>query len=470
MWSSSMPPTNPLRSLTLTEPPHRFRSLAHDALASVVVFLVALPLCLGIALASFPESFEKHLFAGLISGVVGGLVVGVLSGSQTSVSGPAAGLTAVVAAQLVALGSFRAFLLAVMLAGLIQIALGLARAGSLATRVPTSVIKGLLAAIGVILVLKQLPHVVGHDPVSEGALAHLEPDETADTLPQWLMRLGDFHPGAAAVGLLSVLILIGWDRVKPLNRWLIPSALMVVLIGVGVQILLREAGDAWAIDASLRVQVPVAESVEEFLSFLQWPDFSLGGWAAVYLSALTIAVVASLETLLNLEAVDKLDPRRRVSPPNRELIAQGVGNTLCGLIGGLPVTSVIARSSVNISAGAQTKLSAILHGLLLLLCVAFLPDWLNEIPLSCLAAILLVTGVKLASPRLFYRQWCEGWAQFLPFVATVCGIVLTDLLVGVLIGLGVHGLGSVIRRYRFPPGEKPAGSPPVGREGRDPAL
>lgn len=404
---------------------------ARDFTAGLVVFLVALPLCLGVALAS-----NAPLFSGLLAGIIGGILVGLLSGSHSSVAGPAAGLTAVVAAQIAALGSFEAFLLAVVLAGFIQIVLGLARGGFIAAFFPSSVIKGLLAAIGVILILKQLPHVVGHDSDPEGDMAFEQPDRE-NTFTELVATIGDIHPGAALIGLLSIALLVLWDRSKRLKKSPVPAPLLVVLLGVGLSLLFRELGGVWLIEPSHLVQVPVAEDLAGFVGFLRLPDF--GQWTnpAVYTAAFTLAAVASLETLLNLEAVDKIDPRQRTSPPNRELIAQGAGNVVSGLVGGLPITSVIVRSSVNINAGGRTKLSAVFHGVLLLVSVVFLAAWLNLIPLSCLAAILLVTGVKLASPALVRQMWAGGRSQFVPFVVTVVAIVLTDLLVGVMIGLAV---------------------------------
>jgi carbonic anhydrase/SulP family sulfate permease len=404
-------------------------NLPRDLTAGLVVFLVALPLCLGVALAS-----NAPLFAGVVAGVVGGILVGLLSGSHTSVSGPAAGLTAVVAAQIVALGSFPTFLLALTLAGLIQIALGVARCGFIAAFFPSSVIKGLLAAIGVILVLKQIPHVVGHDSDPEGNMAFSQADEQ-NTFSELVQTLGNIDPGAAVIGLLSVAVLVLWDRWKRLKMSPVPAPLVVVLLGVAASRLLRELGDPWSVDAGHLVQVPVSDSLTGFLDLFQGPDFAQWRNPAVHLAALTLAAVASLETLLNLEAVDKIDPRRRTSPPSRELMAQGAGNLVCGLIGGLPVTSVIVRSSVNINAGGRTKSAAVVHGVLLLGSVALLAAWLNRIPLACLAAILLVTGIKLASPALVRQMWTGGRSQFLPFAMTVVAIVLTDLLVGVLIGL-----------------------------------
>ncbi len=406
--------------------------LPRDLTSGLVVFLVALPLCLGIALAS-----GAPLFSGLLAGIVGGLVVGSISGSSTSVSGPAAGLTAIVVAQIATLGSFEAFLLAVMVGGVIQIILGVVRAGSLSAFFPSSVIKGLLAAIGVILILKQIPHVVGHDTDPEGEMSFTQPDKQNTFSELLTVFEGDFHYGAAAVGLTSILLLVVWGRVKMLKNSVIPGPLIVVLLGVSMHLLFQRLGGPWAIEASHMVQIPVAESAKDLLTFLTFPDFSQLLNPAVYLAGATIAIVASLETLLNLEAVDKLDPENRNSPPSRELVAQGVGNMVSGLIGGLPVTSVIVRGSVNVNSGAKTKISCIFHGVLLLIAVALLPMYMNLIPLAALAAILLVTGFKLASPTLFKQMWSEGRYQFLPFIITLLSIVFTDLLIGILIGLGV---------------------------------
>ncbi|WP_417388979.1 bifunctional SulP family inorganic anion transporter/carbonic anhydrase [Gimesia sp.] len=406
--------------------------LPRDLIAGLVVFLVALPLCLGIALAS-----GAPLFSGLLSGIIGGIVVGSISGSSTSVSGPAAGLTAIVIAQIAKLGSFEAFLLAVMLGGVIQIVLGIVRAGSLSAFFPSSVIKGLLAAIGVILILKQIPHVVGHDTDPEGEMSFTQPDKE-NTFSELLTLLeGEIHMGAAVVGLSSIVLLVGWERIKMLKKSVVPGPLMVVLLGVGLHFLFQRLGGSWAIQTSHLVQIPVAESASDLMSFLTFPDFSQWANPAIYTAAVTIAIVASLETLLNLEAVDKLDSENRNSPASRELIAQGVGNVTAGMIGGLPVTSVIVRGSVNVNAGAKTKGSTIFHGILLLIAVAFIPMYMNMIPLAALAAILLVTGFKLASPALFRQMWSEGRYQFLPFLITLLSIVFTDLLIGILIGLAV---------------------------------
>lgn len=416
-----------------------------DVTASIVVFLVALPLCLGIALAS-----GAPLFSGLLAGIIGGIVVGSLSGSHTSVSGPAAGLTAIVAAQIATLGSFEAFLLAVFIAGLLQIGLGIAKAGALSAFFPSSVIKGLLAAIGVILILKQIPHVLGHDTDPEGDMSFSQPDEHNTFSEIFTLLSGDIHIGAAIIGIASIALLVLWGRTKPLKNSIIPGPLVVVLFGVLAQYLFGRTGGSLAIGSSHLVQIPVAETVGGVLSFLTYPDFSQWSNPAIYFAAVTIAIVASLETLLNLEAVDKLDHQKRDSPPSRELVAQGIGNTISGLVGGLPMTSVIVRSSVNVSVGAKTKLSAILHGVLLIVCVAMFPIYLNMIPLAALAAILLVTGFKLASPALFRQMWNEGRYQFVPFLITLLSIVFTDLLIGILIGLFVSALFILNSNLRRP--------------------
>lgn len=407
-------------------------TIGYDLTSGVVVFLVALPLCLGIALAS-----DAPQFSGLVAGIVGGLVVGVLSGSHTSVSGPAAGLTAVVAAQIAALGSFDAFLLAVVIAGVIQVVAGLLRGGFIALFMPTSVIKGLLTAIGVILILKQIPHLFGHDADPEGEMSFKQPDEHNTFSELFTLFEGEWHLGAAVIGLLSIALLIGWSRIAFLKRSAVPAPLIVVLMGVGLNVVFGRWGEGWFIEESHRVDVPVAESIQQFSQFLMLPDFSAWSNPAVYVAAVTIALVASLETLLNLEAVDRLDPQQRHSPPSRELVAQGAGNMVAGMLGGIPVTSVIIRSSVNINTGGKTKAAAIIHGVLLLGCVMFLPKMLNMIPLSSLAGILLVTGFKLASPELVRQMYREGRYQFVPYVVTVVAIVTTDLLIGILIGLAV---------------------------------
>lgn len=419
-------------------------NLAKDLPAGLVVFLVAVPLCLGISLAS-----NAPLAAGIIAGIVGGLVVGALSGSSTSVTGPAAGLTAVVAAQIAELGSFQAFLVAVIVAGALQIVFGILKGGFLASFFPSSVVKGLLAAIGIIIILKQLPHLVGYDadPVGETDFYQTDQKNTFTELPS-AFRM--FLPGAAMIGLLSVGVLIFWGRISWLQKSPVPGPLVAVLFGTGLNLMLIQMGHPWAIAATHLVQVPVAEGNLGFLQLLCFPDFSALAKPAVYGAAVTLAVIASLETLLTIEAVDKIDPQQRKSPANRELLAQGFGNMVSGLVGGLPMTSVIVRSSANLNAGAQTKISAIFHGVLLLGCVALLPRWLNQIPLCALAAILIVTGYKLASPKIIGQMWKEGKYQFLPFAITIIAIVFTNLLTGILIGLGVSLLFILYSNFRRP--------------------
>ena len=404
--------------------------IARDLIAGVVVFLVAVPLCLGIAHAS-----GVPIVAGVLAGVIGGIVVGLLSGAHISVSGPAAGLTTIVLAQMSKLGSFEAFLLAVFLSGILQILFGALRAGLLANYFPNTVIKGLLAAIGVILIMKQVPHLVGHDPDFEGDMAFQQPDGE-NTFSELLIAFQRFLPGAAFIGISCLLLLIAWDRSR-LKKSLFPAPLAAVLLGVLLNEVFKATGSSLAIAFSHLVQVPVLGDDVGWDQIFHFPDFSQWQNPAIYLAAVTIAIVASLETLLNIEATDKLDPYKRFAPQNRELFAQGVGNAVAGLVGGMPVTSVIVRSSVNASAGGVTKLATIVHGLLLAVSVFLLPEWLNKVPLSALAAILVVTGWKLASPKLFREMRAEGMAQFLPFILTLLAIVLTDLLVGILIGLGV---------------------------------
>lgn len=410
-----------------------FRHVGRDLAASIAVFLVALPLCLGVATASG----APHI-AGIIAGIVGGIVVGILSGSHTSVSGPAAGLTAVVLAQITALQSFETFLLALLLAGVFQLVMGVLKAGIIAEFFPGSVIKGLLTAIGLILILKQIPHLVGHDKDPEGEMSFFQPDER-NTFTELIDTVTDIQPGALVVGIISLVLLLLWDRNKYLKKSFVPSSLVVVSLGILLFNLLKQFGSIWLIEPSHLVNVPAPESLtlDAVRSLLRYPQYDQWNNILVYKAAITIAIVASLETLLNLEAVDKLDPEKRTSPPSRELLAQGVGNILCGLIGGIPVTSVVVRSTVNINAGARTKLSSILHGILMFIFVLFFPQLLNQIPLSCLAAILILTGYKLAHPSYFIRMWKEGRTQFLPFIVTIVAILLTDLLVGILIGLGV---------------------------------
>lgn len=413
---------------------YNLSTLPNDLMSGLVVFLVALPLCLGIAIAS-----DAPPMAGLIAGILGGLVVAVLSGSHTSVSGPAAGLAPIVATQINELGSFQAFLVAVVIGGVLQIVLGIVKAGALSAFFPSSVIKGLLAAIGVILILKEIPHLVGHDSDPTGDMAYNQVDEKTTFSELWsLLSNGDMHLGASLIGFACLALLLAWPRIKLLKSSPIPGPLAAVALGLGMHYWFQRLGGSLAVSRDHLVKdIPVAESASEALGLFMFPDWSYLGDPAIYLAGVTVAIVASLETLLNLEAVDKLDTQRRHSPPSRELLAQGVGNITSGMIGGLPLTSVIIRSSVNVNTGGKTKRAAIFHGILLVTCVGLFPAFLNQIPLAALAAILLVTGFKLASPMLFKQMWSEGRYQFLPFIITLVSIVVTDLLIGTIIGLCV---------------------------------
>lgn len=418
----------------MKNPKNPFNELKYDAPAGLVVFLVALPLCLGIALAS-----GAPLFSGLIAGIVGGLVVGVLSGSNLSVSGPAAGLTAIVVTAIGDLGAYNVFLLAVLISGAIQLALGFARAGIIGYYFPTAVIKGMLAAIGLILILKQIPHALGFDRDTMGDEAFWQPDGE-NTYTEIILAFQHFNIGAVIISVISLAILILWD--KPFFKrfkffQLVPGALIVVILGVVINQLYAAFAPDLFLSGIHLVTLPVASDAQEFVSFFSLPDFTAFTNPMVYKVAITLAIVASLESLLSLEATDKLDPFKRVSPANRELKAQGIGNMVSGLIGGLPVTAVIVRSSANVASGGRTKASAIIHGALLLLSTIFIPDLLNLIPLSCLAALLLVIGYKLAKVSLFKEMWGTGMRQFIPFVITIVVILLTDLLVGIMVGMVV---------------------------------
>jgi len=420
-----------------------FKYIGKDLPASLVVFLVALPLCLGVALAS-----GAPLLSGLIAGIVGGIIVGFLSGSHSSVSGPAAGLTAIVATSIETLHdpgtfgtagalerAFPLFIVAVVLAGLIQVVLGIVKAGVISNYFPSSVIKGLLAAIGIILIFKQIPHAVGYDKDAEGDFSFFQKDGE-NTFSELIKMLDYISWGAIIITLLCIGIMLLWDKTK-LKKLPVPSALVAVLFGVGLNEIFRWHAPGLLIAQEHLVTLPVFNSPSEVSSVLTFPDWSGLGRFAVYVIAVKIAVVASLETLLNLEAVDKLDAERRYSPPNKELIAQGVGNITSGLIGGIPVTSVIVRSSVNLNTGAKTKLSAVMHGLMLLMSLLFLARYMNMIPYAALAAILLLTGYKLASVKVFKEMYKKGLHQFLPFVVTVVAIFFTDLLIGIVVGLAV---------------------------------
>lgn len=404
-----------------------------DIQAGVVVFLVALPLCLGIALAS-----GAPLFAGIIAGVIGGIVVGILSKSQLSVSGPAAGLTAIILAAIGTLGSYQTFLVAVVLAGVIQIVLGLVKAGSISNYFPSNVIEGMLTAIGVIIILKQLPHAIGYDVDNEGDFFFIEKNTGHNTFSALIDAINYSHLGAIIVTLVSLTILIAFNQVGFLKKLkAVPGALVVVIMGVLINEFFKASGSNLAIEQSHLVSLPVPKSFNDFVGQFSLPNFADIKRPDVWITALTIAVVASIETLLCIEATDKLDPLKRFTNSNAELLAQGTGNILSGMLGGLPMTSVIVRTSANINSGGLTKTATITHGILLLVAVISIPTILNKIPLACLAAVLLMIGYKLASPTVFKHMWKSGKYQFIPFIVTVVAVVFTDLLEGVAIGLVV---------------------------------
>ncbi len=406
-------------------------NLKSDFPASIVVFFVALPLCLGIALAS-----GAPLISGLIAGIVGGIIVGSLSGSQIGVSGPAAGLAAIVLTAITSLGGFETFLVAVILAGIFQIILGVMKAGVIGYFFPASVIKGMLSAIGIIIILKQIPHFFGYDADWEGDLSFIEADGS-NTFSRLLMTVKQISTGSTIISVISLALLILWDKVLihkgPIFR-IIQGPIVAVALGIIYSI--SFAGDATlGISPEHLVAVPIFDLGAGITSQLTFPNFAAIQNTEVWIVAITICVVASLETLLCVEATDKLDPHKRVTPTNRELFAQGVGNVISGAIGGLPSTQVIVRSSANIQSRNKTKASAIIHGFLLLIAVFILPNVINLIPLSVLAAILLMVGYKLAKPVLFKSMYRLGKKQFVPFIVTIVGIVFTDLLVGIIMGL-----------------------------------
>lgn len=401
-------------------------------MAGLVVFLIAVPLCLGIALAC-----GAPLIAGINAGIVGGIVVGFLSGSQLSVTGPAAGLTAIVATAIPALGGFDLFLCAVVIAGAFQILFGLLRAGSISNYIPSSVIEGMLAGIGIIIIMRQIPHAFGYDKANEGDFFSVEAGGEG-MFQSAIGHLNFLHPGAITAAAVAVAILLLWQRPFFKRIQWMPGGLAAVLSGILINELFRISGSPWLIGSANLVSLPTPGSFSEYLNQYQLPDFSGFTNPQVWTVGLTIAAVASIESLLCLEATDKLDPLKRYAPGNRELLAQGVGNMVSGLIGGLPMTSVIVRSSANINAGGRTKLATIIHGLLLLVLVAAIPVLLNKIPYASLAAILLITGYRLCHPSTFVHVWKEGGRmQFLPFVVTVVAVVSIDLLKGVAIGLVV---------------------------------
>jgi MFS superfamily sulfate permease-like transporter len=411
-----------------------FANLKTDLPSGLVVFLVALPLCLGIALAS-----GAPFFSGIISGIIGGIVIGALSNSSLSVSGPAAGLAALVLGAITSIGDFSLFLCAVLIAGILQMLLGLAKLGGIANYIPGSVIKGMLTSIGILIIAKQIPHAFGYDKDEKGNITELIPYGDED-MHELLQPLQHIEVGVFILCLLSIIIMIVWDKpfIKKRMKF-VPGALVAVIVTVVINEIWIKAGSKFAVQNEHLVQVKAASSANEFFSFFTLPDFNgfLNGTIIVY--GIAIAIIASLETLLSIEAIDNLDPERRVTNTNKELFAQGIGNSISGLIGGLPVTSVIVRSSANVNSGAKSKLSTIIHGVLLLVSIILIPFLLNKIPLSALAAILLLTGYKLAKPAVFKNFWKAGKYQFIPFIVTVAVIIVIDLFgaIPVLSGKGL---------------------------------
>lgn len=420
-------------------------NLKFDLPAGLVVFLVALPLCLGIALAS-----GAPLFSGVISGIIGGVVISLLSGSEVSVSGPAAGLAVIVATSIQNLGSFRIFLLAVFLSGVFQFLLGIFRAGVIGNYVPNCVIKGMLAAIGIVIILKQIPHALGRDHDFEGDFDFFfELDGKSNTLSDIVTAVYTASPAAIIITCLSLAVLLLWERpVMQKNRFfkLVPGPLIVVILGILLNELFRTTFNGFHLTAEdgHLVTLPVADGFNGFLNQFTFPDWSAWRNQQVYIVAFTIAIVGSIESLLSIEATDKLDPFRRISSTNQELKAQGIGNLISGLIGGIPITSVVVRSSANVYAGSRTRMSSFVHGLLLFFCVLLIPMVLNRIPLACLAAILFIIGYKLTKVELYKKMYESGLDQFLPFIITVVAIVFTDLLKGIFIGI-FFGIIFVIR-------------------------
>lgn len=409
-----------------------FKEIKSDLPASIVVFFVAVPLCLGIALAS-----GAPLFSGIIAGIVGGIIVGIASGSSLGVSGPAAGLAVIVLTSIATLGSWPAFLLAVVIAGFIQLILGFAKAGFIAYFFPSSVIKGMLTGIGLLIILKQIPHALGWDKDVEGDDAFFQADGQ-NTFSEIGKALDFITPGAVLIAAISLAILILWDTVLTKKHkifQLIQGPIVVVVLGIVMNYLFKAGTLDFSLAEDQVVRLPVAKNLSEFFGQFTFPDFTAITNFEVWKIAIVLAIVASLETLLSVEATDKMDPNKRITPTNRELKAQGLGNIFSGLIGGLPVTQVIVRSSANISFGGKTKLSTILHGIFLLISAITIAAVLNMIPLASLAAILLMVGYKLAKPGLFKQMYKLGWEQFIPFLATVIGILATDLLKGITIGI-----------------------------------
>ncbi|KFF05389.1 SulP family inorganic anion transporter [Flavobacterium reichenbachii] len=432
----------------MTKKINLFANLKSDFASGLVVFLVALPLCLGIAMAS-----GAPLFSGIIAGVIGGIVVGYLSQSHISVSGPAAGLTAIILTAITDLGAFNIFLLSVFIAGLIQLALGFLKAGSISNYFPTNVIEGMLAGIGIIIILKQLPHAFGYDADFEGDQAFIQNDGS-NTFSFLFDILNHIQLGAVVISVISLIILISWDKISFLkNLKLVPGALVAVILGVVLNEIFISTGSSLAIGKEHLVSLPVPKSFEEFTSIIIMPDFTAVTNPKVWVVAVTIAIVASIETLLCIEASDRMDVQKRYTNTNVELRAQGIGNIISSLLGGLPMTSVVVRSSANNNAGAKSKMSAIIHGVLLLISVLSIPAVLNKIPLATLATVLILVGYKLAKPATFLHFWHKGKYQFIPFIATLVFVVATDLLKGVALGIIISIIfvlrGNLKRAYSF---------------------
>ncbi len=409
-----------------------FKELKSDLPASIVVFFVAVPLCLGIALAS-----GAPLFAGIIAGIVGGIVVGIASGSPLGVSGPAAGLAVIVLTSIATLGSWPTFLLAVVIAGILQLIMGFAKAGFIAYFFPSSVIKGMLTGIGLLIILKQIPHAIGYDKDAEGDDAFFQVSGE-NTFSAFANAFNAITPGALLIAAISLAILIFWDKVLTKKHKIfqfIQGPIVVVILGIVMNYMYQNGILNFSLAADQVVRLPVAHNLSEFFNQFTFPDFSQITNFEVWKIAIVLAIVASLETLLCVEATDKMDPDKRITPTNRELKAQGLGNVVSGLIGGLPITQVIVRSTANITFGGKTKMSTILHGLFLLISAITIARLMNMIPLASLAAILLMVGYKLAKPALFKQMFKQGWEQFIPFTATVVAILLTDLLKGITIGI-----------------------------------
>lgn len=427
--------------------PNYLAHLGKDIPSGLVVFFVALPLCLGISLAS-----GAPLLSGLVTGIVGGVLVSWLSGSQLAVSGPAAGLTVIVLNGIETLGSFEAFLLAVVIAGFIQLVLGFLKAGVIGLYFPSSVIKGMLAAIGLILILKQIPHFLGADEDFFGDMQFFQPDGR-NTFSGIGHALSAIQVGALLIGAISLIIILLWDNPRIKNHRflkLVPGALVAVLLSISINAFFIKFVPALAVTASHLVNLPILGSLSDLGTELQFLDFGAVTNPSLFVVAFTIAIVASLETLLSIEAIDKLDPHKRRSDTNRELKAQGIGNMVAGLLGGLPMTAVIVRGSTNVASGAQTRVSSFVHGSFLVLSLFFLANFMNQIPLSALAAVLLVVGYKLTRPALYRTQLKLGHEQFVPFIVTVLAILFTDLLVGICVGLAVGVFYILKANYRSP--------------------